>query len=1065
MAIRARSKIDKILVLICITVRVVTVLIGIEEQESGARNIPEGRLTDVDTSLQDGSTECCHYNQELTDVCVGTSIGTITEPDCLGPCEPGTSVTLEGIVWHETEGGVLVVNVTWRGKTYVGTLLDCTRHDWAPPRFCDSPTSDLDSRTPKGRETRSSVHSKLRNGGIKGRRGAANGSGPSTAPSSPTPFVPPRPEPNTKRKNRTGEEEQQANSNSASSKKTKTVPLTTSNSSGSPPPSPILLECPEPNCSKKYKHINGLKYHQSHAHGSADDDDTKDVTSMSENDESNIDAPSPITPVKSPDKSQDSPLTPQKKDDLLRGSGLLEVPSQPGTPRSTPPSPETPQSLPDMTTSVESPTMSLIDTKNVVKASVLRYNTTEEFPMGVFSSNKPHSTGTPMSSVRSVNVTLPTEQINLQQPETNVPLQSFSNQLQSQSISPQVFDQAPTLLMPSQNSQNINQNPTQMSPSEPPSPSESNKITPFKVKPTSALMADDKKERSKLTNYKKKSRKSPAGSPHPPQPEQQVFGMEPSGRDEVQSPAYSDISDDGAPVMEPDLGDKNKSGDKKNETSQPLSHLPQYGMYPFYGQPPYMMPSVQQNQEPKPKEPEKVVEKIPEKEIKKEGSEYQQKVLQQHYYNPYGYVPGYPYNMDPNFGSVPIVQEDKAKEERIKESPSPADHNPKQSAPIPNPIQVPTPGKLKNEISLKEKQQNENHQILKESIEIKTQMSPYIYSRQSQSQHAQREEDMRRFYGYSEQRRKEQPMESKNPINKVPPPSVPTLKPKEKIEEKKEKEIKHEGVKPTMETQGPPPPPTSQYAYIHPSYMQSPHYGALPFDPNHPMYRGIMVPGPYSGNPYMHPQLPRYHAPEDLSRPPPPSKTLDMLQHHAQYYSSHKIHELQERAIKSPTPKTSVASSSPSGSTGSTPGQTQNQMMGCVTSQPSGTLAIGGKQTPGENKESRSPPPQRHVHTHHHTHVGLGYPMYPAPYGGYYSDVGLDFLSGTHSTRASDLKSRLLDGLVFVLQGLRLNGTASTIAVFLLMRYRTDWSCLEFTLMCELGYWCDVDGVVCVENG
>lgn len=43
--------------------------------------------------------------QEVSDVCIGTSIGTITEPDCLGPCEPGTSVTLEGIVWHETEGG------------------------------------------------------------------------------------------------------------------------------------------------------------------------------------------------------------------------------------------------------------------------------------------------------------------------------------------------------------------------------------------------------------------------------------------------------------------------------------------------------------------------------------------------------------------------------------------------------------------------------------------------------------------------------------------------------------------------------------------------------------------------------------------------------------------------------------------------------------------------------------------------------------------------------------------------------------------------------------------------
>jgi len=67
------------------------------------------------------------------DMCVGTSVAVNTDPDHLGPCEPGTSVTLEGIVWHETEGGVLVVNVTWRGKTYVGTLLDCTRHDWAPP--------------------------------------------------------------------------------------------------------------------------------------------------------------------------------------------------------------------------------------------------------------------------------------------------------------------------------------------------------------------------------------------------------------------------------------------------------------------------------------------------------------------------------------------------------------------------------------------------------------------------------------------------------------------------------------------------------------------------------------------------------------------------------------------------------------------------------------------------------------------------------------------------------------------------------------------------------------------
>lgn len=28
-----------------------------------------------------------------------------------------------------------------------------------------------------------------------------------------------------------------------------------------------MIECPEQDCSKKYKHANGLKYHQSHAHG------------------------------------------------------------------------------------------------------------------------------------------------------------------------------------------------------------------------------------------------------------------------------------------------------------------------------------------------------------------------------------------------------------------------------------------------------------------------------------------------------------------------------------------------------------------------------------------------------------------------------------------------------------------------------------------------------------------------------------------------------------------------------------------------------------------------------
>ncbi|XP_008195436.2 zinc finger protein 608 isoform X3 [Tribolium castaneum] len=879
--------------------------------------------------------------KEVSDVCIGTSVGTITEPDCLGPCEPGTSVTLEGIVWHETEGGVLVVNVTWRGKTYVGTLLDCTRHDWAPPRFCDSPTSDLDNRTPKGRgkrgrsapatpstdpppftETRSSVHSKLRNGGVKGRRGAANG-GPS-APSSPTPFVPPRPEPS-KRKSRAGDEDSPQplpgkKSKIAAPPPTPPPPVVP----GSPPPSPVLLECPEPNCSKKYKHINGLKYHQSHAHGSADDDDAKEVTSMSENDESNIEAPSPATPVKSPEKGQDSPLTPKKEElpMILRG---LEVSSQPATPRSTPPSPATS----DLGAGAASPTVQM--DKSVVKPGVLRYTPTEEFPVGVFASKTPAAgpplaPSAPHSGVRAVSASLPPEPASPQTEPPNAQPQSFTSQLQSQvSLPSQQFTQPPTLIIPPQNLQSA----PPMSPHAPPSPTQA-KITPqFKVKPTAALMPEDKtkqqqqQQNNKAQSFKKKNRKSPAGSPHPPsQNEQPVFGVEQTARDEVQSPAYSDISDDGAPV-ESDLGDKSKSADKKSEGGQ-VPHMPQYGMYPFYGQPQYLVPQEGKNKD------EKTGEK-PDKD-------------------------GYPYNMDPNFGGVPMVQEDKIKEERIKESPSPIEQPIKQPpAPIPNPIQVP---KVKTEPPPKDKHQNENHQILKESIEIKNQMNPYMYPRQ-QPPH----DDVRRFYTH------------KTTTPTKPPPPSPSLKHKDpKPEEKKDKDLKQEGVKPTMETQGPPPPPTSQYAYIHPSYMQSPHYGALPFDPNHPMYRGIMVPGPYSGNPYLH-QIPRYHAPEDLSRAPPP-KALDMLQHHAQYYSSHKIHELQERAIKSPTPKTSVASSSPSTSQPAPVSQPQ------MTQPPTSTSTTpAGKQTPGDGKDSRSPPPQRHVHTHHHTHVGLGYPMYPPPYG------------------------------------------------------------------------------------
>ncbi|CAF0756346.1 unnamed protein product [Didymodactylos carnosus] len=68
-----------------------------------------------------------------------SSVGVHTEQDAFGPCEPGSSVLLEGIVWNETDKGVLVINVTWRGKTYVGALLNTTEQSWAPPRYKNDP--------------------------------------------------------------------------------------------------------------------------------------------------------------------------------------------------------------------------------------------------------------------------------------------------------------------------------------------------------------------------------------------------------------------------------------------------------------------------------------------------------------------------------------------------------------------------------------------------------------------------------------------------------------------------------------------------------------------------------------------------------------------------------------------------------------------------------------------------------------------------------------------------------------------------------------------------------------
>ncbi|BFZ02097.1 hypothetical protein BsWGS_05136 [Bradybaena similaris] len=221
------------------------------------------------------------------------SIGVLTEPDSLGPCEPGTQVGLEGIVWKETDNGLLVVNVTWRGKTYVGTLMDATRYAWAPPRpnGCDSPVSDFETRTPKGRggkrNCRNSVPTseKLPEGRRlrKGRRGTVNSSSSNfTAPPSPAKSDVNCSSSNMKRRTKPSDVD--------GDKAKKSRPCSIVDTGAESPTPDGYIVCPEPNCQKKYKHMNGLRYHRTHAHRkSSVTDDTKDDEDEDEDEEEKSD--------------------------------------------------------------------------------------------------------------------------------------------------------------------------------------------------------------------------------------------------------------------------------------------------------------------------------------------------------------------------------------------------------------------------------------------------------------------------------------------------------------------------------------------------------------------------------------------------------------------------------------------------------------------------------------------------------------------------------------------------------------------------------------------------------
>ncbi|KRY30439.1 Zinc finger protein, partial [Trichinella spiralis] len=173
------------------------------------------------------------------------SVATSTDESLMGACEPGTSVALEGIVWSENpSAGLLVVNVTWRDRTYVGSLLDLSKYNYAPPRVCESPNLDPD-HTSRG----------LGKGGRCSKRSCAVGSG--------------------SQRSGGGAGAGELTANGASTSKAAATAAAAARLS-SPRPvlstvelerhSPLLFQCCAPNCTKKFSVPHALIYHQCSAH-------------------------------------------------------------------------------------------------------------------------------------------------------------------------------------------------------------------------------------------------------------------------------------------------------------------------------------------------------------------------------------------------------------------------------------------------------------------------------------------------------------------------------------------------------------------------------------------------------------------------------------------------------------------------------------------------------------------------------------------------------------------------------------------------------------------------------
>ena len=504
--------------------------------------------------------------------------------------------------------------------------------------------------------------------------------------------------------------------------------------------------------------------------------------------------------------------------------------------------------------------------------------------------------------------------------------------------------------------------------------------------------------------------------------------------EEAQSPAYSDISDEspGAPTLEMEsVKVKEEKAVDTKSGEQPEHVVPPYGLYhhSYYGQPPYLMPAVSvgaPGQPPAPPTPTKQGDKVrvkvepgmkPGEGGKPDGegklpAQPPLPVYQQYYgHYPASYMP----LMEPHYQRAMEEQrraaaEDKerppSRERRPDSRPpstgnvpqgtppmhsphAPPAHSPSmkvaadKSAKPPALISAKERKQREVDASLKEKQ-NENHQILKENLELKSQMAPRgVPSGEEHRKYEATIEVQRQIYyahaHFSEERRRleAKAAERQTPTKEGDKSREGSRERGREYTEARSREADPKRVEKTREAESPrgaspnprgTPKSSKEGGHSAPGqplpatygqyYLQQPHYAQVPYPegaPPHPLYR---LPMGYPPGAYLHPSQVGYLPPDAMAgdkdkglaspgapTPEPGAKPLELVQQ--QYYTTgphsaqqHKIHELQELA------KTSEPGGSPAKRTES-----------------------GSPAERSESSKVRTPPPQRHLHTHHHTHV------------------------------------------------------------------------------------------------